>query len=83
MKHAPLIIAAALLSSCGIAPPQRIMPCAAAPQPAIVTEGGEATTRFSVLTYNIEGLGWPARKGRATQLRAIGERPETQQVFAG
>lgn len=30
--------------------------------------------RLSVLTYNIEGLAWPARSGRATHLREIGER---------
>ena len=28
--------------------------------------------RFTVLTYNVEGLSWPARKGRADRLRIIG-----------
>ena len=44
------------------------------PDVAVSKDGRTASTTLSVLTYNIEGLGWPARSGRATQLREIGER---------
>lgn len=51
------------------------MACSAAPAAAATTDAnGIASATLSVLTYNIEGLGWPARAGRATELRAIGER---------
>ncbi|MET1755016.1 endonuclease/exonuclease/phosphatase family protein [Novosphingobium sp. RD2P27] len=54
----------------------RSLPCAEAPLPSIKSEVGErvATTTLSVLTYNIEGLAWPARRGRARYLREIGAR---------
>lgn len=35
-------------------------------------DGTEASTTLDVLTYNIEGLGWPARRGRAPSLEQIG-----------
>lgn len=35
-------------------------------------EGRQASTTLEVLTFNIEGLGWPARRGRASQLARIG-----------
>ncbi|SFR96782.1 endonuclease/exonuclease/phosphatase family protein [Sphingomonas jatrophae] len=41
---------------------------------AITADHGTARTRLSVLTYNVEGLGWPARTGRAAKLREIGTR---------
>lgn len=65
-----------LLGGCGGRPPFRLLPCAsaAAPDIRLSGDGGTATTRLSVLTYNIEGLGWPARSGRAPQLADIGER---------
>jgi endonuclease/exonuclease/phosphatase family metal-dependent hydrolase len=63
------------LAGCGIKPPLRVMAGDAISPPAILhDETGGATTRFSVLTYNLEGLGWPARTGRAGELKAIGER---------
>jgi len=46
------------------APPARIETAA---------DGVTRTTTLSVLTYNVEGLGWPARSGRADDLRRIGE----------
>lgn len=51
------------------------MPCTASPPP-VVSRGddGTASTRLSVLTYNVEGLRWPARSGRSAALREIGER---------
>ncbi|MBO9376927.1 metal-dependent hydrolase [Sphingomonas histidinilytica] len=64
------------LAGCAPPPPIRVLPAAKAPAPAIVAAEtpGEMRTTLSVLTYNIEGLGWPARKGRKTQLREIGRR---------
>ncbi|WP_271300970.1 endonuclease/exonuclease/phosphatase family protein [Sphingomonas sp. CV7422] len=35
-------------------------------------DGAEASTTLEVLTFNIEGLGWPARRGRASSLKQIG-----------
>lgn len=34
---------------------------------------GDRSVRLSVLIYNVEGLPWPARKGRKASLRRIGE----------
>ncbi len=66
---------ALLLGSCGTPPPVRSMACHAAGAPEIVEvpEGKRAMT-LTVLTYNVEGLGFPARSGRARELRQIGER---------
>jgi endonuclease/exonuclease/phosphatase family metal-dependent hydrolase len=66
---------ALLLGSCGTPPPVRSMACNAAGAPQIVeaADGRRAMT-LTVLTYNIEGLGFPARSGRAPELRQIGER---------
>ncbi|NIJ39338.1 endonuclease/exonuclease/phosphatase family metal-dependent hydrolase [Sphingopyxis panaciterrae] len=66
--------AALMLAACGPKPPLRVMACAAAPPVAVAAsaDGRERTATLSVLTYNLEGLGWPARKGRARELRAIG-----------
>jgi len=71
------VMALALLASgCSTPLPLRTMICGAAPSPSIAVsqDGRTATTTLSVLTYNIEGLGWPARGGRAKELREIGER---------
>ena len=75
-KVATALAALALLAGCSGRPPFRLLPCAEARAPAIArsADGATATTRLSVLTYNIEGLSWPARSGRAPQLRAIGAR---------
>lgn len=92
-----IALTATLAGCAGVPAPVRIMPCAAAPTP-VVTNGsdGNRTTRLSVLTYNIEGLGWPARTGRGSSLRQIAERLEAmhragtapdvvlfQEVFSG
>ncbi|MEC3912099.1 endonuclease/exonuclease/phosphatase family protein [Sphingobium sp. CR2-8] len=71
------IIAVLLLASgCATPLPHRAMTCAQATPPTVAVEadGKIATTTLTVLTYNIEGLGWPARAGRAPSLHAIGER---------
>lgn len=66
---------AALLASCGAPPPVRTLACsAAAPLPTVQSPDGRfRSATIRVLTYNIEGLGFPARSGRATELRQIGE----------
>lgn len=73
----PFVAAGALaLAACGPKPPLRAMACDAAPRAPVTVEadGQTAHTTLSVLTYNLEGLGWPARKGRAAELGEIGER---------
>lgn len=73
----PLIAAGALaLAACGPKPPLRIMACDAASAANVRADadGRSARTTLSVLTYNLEGLGWPARKGRAAELKQIGDR---------
>lgn len=61
--------------ACAPPPPVRSLAIAQAPEPAISDPGrGELRTTLSVLTYNVEGLAWPARKGRAASLREIGRR---------
>jgi hypothetical protein len=46
---------------------------AVAPPPRAFAAGGEAST-LSILTYNVEGLPWPVRSGRAAAARAIADR---------
>ncbi|WP_157217828.1 endonuclease/exonuclease/phosphatase family protein [Flavisphingomonas formosensis] len=70
------VVAFLLASGCATAPPHRVLACSAAAAPRITLshDGRNASTTLSVLTYNLEGLGWPARSGRAPQLREIGRR---------
>lgn len=63
------------LAACGTAPPLRHM-VAAQTRPIATTLGPDNVTRsatLSVLTYNIEGLAWPARSGRKSDLRLIAQ----------
>ena len=62
------------LAACGPKPPLRVMACDAAPSLPIAAANGTRTATLSVLTYNLEGLGWPARKARARELAEIGSR---------
>ncbi|QJU60590.1 metal-dependent hydrolase [Sphingomonas sp. AP4-R1] len=64
----------ALLGSCGTRPPVRSATCAPATASARADDGQANVIHLSVLTHNIEGLGWPARTNRALQLQQIGER---------
>jgi len=59
-----------------------MMACAAAPAaPVVLADDGQSmTATLSVLTYNLEGLGWPARKGRARELKEIGARLAAMQA---
>ncbi|KAA9019761.1 endonuclease/exonuclease/phosphatase family protein [Sphingobium limneticum] len=66
---------AMLATGCATPLPRSAMTCAEAAPPILAAPDRErVTTTLTVLTYNIEGLGWPARSGRAPSLRAIGER---------
>ena len=71
-----MALAALALTACGPKPPLRVMACDAAPAAAVTlsADGEAATATLSVLTYNLEGLGWPARNGRARELKDIGAR---------
>jgi len=64
-----------LLTSCGTPPPIRTLACQRGVPPEIVqSPDGKKAAILKVLTYNIEGLGFPARRGRAAELRQIGVR---------
>jgi endonuclease/exonuclease/phosphatase family metal-dependent hydrolase len=69
--------AALLLAGCASYPADRLGHCAA--RRPIVAEGpaGERSTTLSVLTYNVEGLPWPVRSGRAPRLREIARQLRT------
>ncbi|QDK32033.1 endonuclease/exonuclease/phosphatase family protein [Sphingomonas sp. IC081] len=57
-------------------PPVAHVPCAQTLPPHLSRspDGAFASTHITVLTYNIEGLGWPARTGRRPSLERIGRR---------
>ena len=64
-----------LLTSCGTPPPFRTLSCQRGVPPEIVqTPDGKKAMVLKVLTYNIEGLGFPARRGRSQYLRQIAVR---------
>jgi endonuclease/exonuclease/phosphatase family metal-dependent hydrolase len=57
------------------------MACHAAGAPEIVgASDGKKVMTLKVLTYNIEGLGFPARSGRGGELRQIGEQLSTMRA---
>ncbi|WP_454796856.1 endonuclease/exonuclease/phosphatase family protein [Novosphingobium lindaniclasticum] len=66
-----------LVAGCNtMAPPSAQVPCSAVQPPPItlLDDGQTATATLSVLTYNMEGLSWPARSGRGPSLSQIGQR---------
>jgi endonuclease/exonuclease/phosphatase family metal-dependent hydrolase len=69
-------IAAAMfaLMGCATLPPQRSADCAVAPAKPVTIDPAtqRASMPFDVMIYNVEGLSWPARSGRAASLEAIG-----------
>jgi len=82
-RHASILGALAacmFVAGCATLPAERTLACAAAQAPkiALSADGQTASTRLDVLTYNIEGLGWPARKGRKGELQEIGRRLAAQ-----
>lgn len=64
-----------LVAGCASLPKPYTASCEASPKPEITIspDGKTARTTLDVLTYNIEGLPWPARKGRPPFLQKIGE----------
>jgi endonuclease/exonuclease/phosphatase family metal-dependent hydrolase len=70
-----------LLVSCGTPPPLRTLTCQKAMPPEIVqSRDGNKAVLLKVLTYNIEGLGFPARRGRSQDLRQIGARLDAMRI---
>jgi endonuclease/exonuclease/phosphatase family metal-dependent hydrolase len=75
-RIASALAAAALLGGCATLPRERTAACQGARRPPVTVspDGQTARTFLDVLTYNIEGLSWPARSGRAAPLRAMAAR---------
>lgn len=75
-RHIAAMGGMAFLGACATLPTDRTITCAESPGRAITysPDGKTASTILDVLTYNIEGLPWPARTGRGPFLREIGER---------
>ncbi|WP_420141667.1 endonuclease/exonuclease/phosphatase family protein [Sphingomonas sp.] len=66
------VLACVALASCASLPRERFAACRGDIRPPAVTiSDWRASTTLDVLTYNIEGLGWPARSGRGPALRRI------------
>ena len=65
-----------LLGGCTALPAETNVDCVDATRPAIrlSADGAMAYTEIDVLTYNIEGLPFPARNNRGPQLREIARR---------
>ena len=73
LRRAGVAGMALVVASCGTRPPVRTMACHSAGAPEIVqSPDGKKAMTLKVLTYNIEGLGFPARSGRAPELKQIG-----------
>jgi endonuclease/exonuclease/phosphatase family metal-dependent hydrolase len=74
LGRASVLAAAALvIAGCAHYPPDRLTECAIDQSRIDVDQqSGEASTELSVLTYNVEGLPWPARSNRSPRLREIG-----------
>lgn len=77
MSRAPalILLAAAATASCTTHQKSRVSDCfpATARAPVAAAEQpGRASTTFRVLTFNVEGLPWPARSKRGPRLREIG-----------
>jgi endonuclease/exonuclease/phosphatase family metal-dependent hydrolase len=70
------VVALCLLGGCTALPPETNVACLDATRPAIryTADGATAFTEIDVLTYNIEGLPFPARNNRGPDLREIARR---------
>jgi len=67
------IIPVVALAGCVSLPPPLLSSCSqgGAPPISISSDGRTASTTFDVLSYNVEGLAWPARGKRGASLRKI------------
>jgi endonuclease/exonuclease/phosphatase family metal-dependent hydrolase len=65
-----------LTSAWSDAPPPRLTSCdvSAPSRVTLSPDGRTAHLRLDVMTYNLEGLAWPVRDGRAAELAEIGRR---------
>ena len=63
------------LTGCATTFPSRALSCTASARPDLThsLDGNEVSTSLSVLTYNVEGLGFPARRNRAENLNRISQ----------
>lgn len=75
-KRFPTLALLALSGGCMSLPPESTVGCEDATRPAIrySADGKTASTEIDILTYNIEGLPWPARSNRGPELEEIGQR---------
>jgi hypothetical protein len=75
-RHRFLAILAALASGCTAIPQENNVSCLEASRPTIrySADGATTFTEIDVLTYNIEGLPFPARMKRGPHLREIARR---------
>jgi endonuclease/exonuclease/phosphatase family metal-dependent hydrolase len=75
-KRTVPLAAFGLLGACTALPAESNVACIDATRPAIrySADGATAFTELDVLTYNIEGLPFPARNNRGPQLREIAQR---------
>lgn len=75
LRIPPLAFVLASLAACATPSPYRELSCSETTAPVLQTiDGARKSATLSVLTYNIEGLGFPARRGRAANLRKIAQR---------
>lgn len=65
-----------LVAGCATLPAPQSLACADAAPPTVTlaSDARTAHARLDVMTYNIEGLHWPAKHGRAAELEEIGRR---------
>jgi endonuclease/exonuclease/phosphatase family metal-dependent hydrolase len=64
------------VAGCAQWPKEQMLACEAGSAPAAISvseDGLLRSTQLSVLIYNVEGLPWPARRGRGAFLDRIGE----------
>lgn len=75
VRGCALLIAALALQSCATKPEHRVELCTAPADLPVITTSAEGRETFdlSVLIYNVEGLPWPTRSGRAAKLDRIAD----------
>ena len=78
-RRMPLLAMIGLLGGCMTLPPEARVSCDDASRPHIRLSADNTmyVAEIDVLTYNIEGLPWPARRNRTPFLQEIGQRLAT------
>jgi endonuclease/exonuclease/phosphatase family metal-dependent hydrolase len=74
VKPSPALLLLVGTASCTIPQKQRVSACfpTQARAPAAAAAEGRASATLSILTFNVEGMPWPAKGHRAPRLREIG-----------